>query len=75
MSSNPLLEIMVNGEARTFHPDAFPGSLLDLIRLLELTPDQVVAEINGELVRRAEAGERRIADGDRVELVQFVGGG
>lgn len=39
-------------------------------------PDKMIAvEINGAIVPRKTWGERRLADGDRVEVVRFVGGG
>jgi thiamine biosynthesis protein ThiS len=35
----------------------------------------VAVEVNRALVRRAERAERRLAEGDAVEIVTLVGGG
>ena len=67
-----MITITVNGTLRPLEPHA---TLLDLIDSLGLKRELVAAEINGELVRRATLADRRLADGDQVEIVEFVGGG
>ena len=37
--------------------------------------ERVAVEKNGEIVPRALYGKTRLEDGDRVEIVSFVGGG
>lgn len=37
--------------------------------------DRVAVEINGAIVPKATYGDRILADGDHVEIVQFMGGG
>ena len=66
------LDIVVNGEPRRV---AQRSSLLDLLAALGLDPRTVVVELNREIVRRPRLGETRLAAGDAVELVHFVGGG
>ena len=66
------MEIVVNGEPRRV---AEPSTLLDLLDTLGLDPRTVVVELNREIVRRPRLGETRLASGDAVELVHFVGGG
>jgi thiamine biosynthesis protein ThiS len=66
------IDIVVNGEPRAVAPD---GTLLDLLRALELDPRTVVVEHNRQIVRRPALGDVRVAPGDAVELVHFVGGG
>ncbi|HKU62010.1 MAG TPA: sulfur carrier protein ThiS [Gemmatimonadales bacterium] len=66
------IEIVVNGEPRRVAEGA---SLLDLLETLGLDPRTVVVELNREIVRRPRLGEARLAAGDAVELVHFVGGG
>ena len=68
----PEIEILVNGEARRI---GSPATLLDLLGQLTLDPRTVVVELNREIVRRPKLGETTLAQGDRVELVHFVGGG
>ena len=50
-------------------------TLLALIRARGFEPERVAAEVNGEIARRADFGAAELRDGDRVELVHFVGGG
>ncbi len=66
------MEIVVNGELRRV---AEPSTLLDLLETLGLDPRTVVVELNRKIVRRPRLGETRLAAGDAVELVHFVGGG
>ncbi len=71
MSGNDLT-IHVNGERRSVDTAL---SLLDLLETLELDPRTVVVELNREIVRRPALRDTTLKEGDRVELVHFVGGG
>ena len=71
MSANDLT-IHVNGEQRSVDTAL---SLLDLLETLELDPGTVVVELNREIVRRPALRDTMLKEGDRVELVHFVGGG
>ena len=66
------MKIIVNGQ-----PKDLPGraSLRDLVYQSNWTPELVIAELNGKIVDRSKWAETRLASGDRVELVSFVGGG
>jgi thiamine biosynthesis protein ThiS len=64
--------VYVNGELQEL-PTAI--SLHELIELLKLQPERVAAELNGVVVPRSEWPARSLAEGDRVEIVHFVGGG
>jgi thiamine biosynthesis protein ThiS len=66
------IQIVVNGETRAV---ASGASLLELLAALELDPRAVVVEHNRRIVRRPALGDVRVAPGDAVELVHFVGGG
>jgi thiamine biosynthesis protein ThiS len=66
------LHLIVNGEPRAV---AGPATLADLLGHLQLDPRAVVVELNRMIVRRPELDQTSLADGDRVELVHFVGGG
>ncbi len=67
--------LTVNGAARAFPPDGFPPTVAALLAELGLEASMVVAEVNGEIVRRDAYAAHPLADGDTVELVRFVGGG
>ncbi len=47
----------------------------DLIRSKDLKPQMVAVELNGEILPREQFDEQRLNDGDRLEIVHFVGGG
>ncbi len=65
------MKLIVNGEER----DVRAESLAGLIAELGLDPRKVAAERNLAIVPRSLHGTTELADGDRIELVQFVGGG
>jgi len=50
-------------------------TIADLVRELDLVPEKVAVERNGEIVPRSTLAEAALADGDRLEIVHFVGGG
>jgi thiamine biosynthesis protein ThiS len=50
-------------------------TISNLLKQLELDPLLVAVEVNLEIVQKAIYAERRIADGDTIEIVHFVGGG
>ena len=64
--------VRVNGEVR----EAPQGlSLARALALWEIDPKKVAVELNRAIVPRSTFGERPLADGDELEIVQFVGGG
>jgi len=73
MGCQPALqEIVVNGVAR----QAPAGqTLLGLLRDLELEPSRVAVELDRRIVKRTEWERLELQPGDRLEIVQFVGGG
>ena len=50
-------------------------TIADLVRELDLSPEKVAVERNGEIVPRSTLGEAALAEGDVLEIVHFVGGG
>jgi len=64
--------IILNGENREEVPDI---TVLALLERLGVAPGRVAVELNGDVLRRVDFGRRTLRDGDRVEFVQFVGGG
>ena len=66
------MEIILNGEPRDVADDLSAAGLVELLGLAER---RYAMEINGELVPRGAQAGRGLAPGDRVEIVQAVGGG
>jgi len=62
----------VNGDSLEL-PDGL--SVADLLRHLGVRAERVAVERNGSVVKRARQLEERIAAGDVLEIVTFVGGG
>ncbi|HSF23872.1 MAG TPA: sulfur carrier protein ThiS [Blastocatellia bacterium] len=48
---------------------------MDLLDGLGLKPERLAVEVNQRIVRRADWTSTTLADGDKVEIVHFVGGG
>jgi thiamine biosynthesis protein ThiS len=67
-----LLQLTVNGESRAFPP--LPD-LAALVSALGLDGRKVAIERNLEIVPRSAYGRTRLLDGDRIEIVHFIGGG
>ena len=66
------MEIVINGEPREVPPRT---SLQTLLRLLDLKEDRVAVELNRSIVKRNLWPATLLHDHDRLEIVQFVGGG
>lgn len=66
------MHVTVNGEQREI-PDGMTVS--QLLETLTIVPERVVVEVNLTILKRAQHPSMVLQDGDRVEIVQFVGGG
>lgn len=52
-----------------------PLTVSGLLAALALEPRKIAVERNLEIVPKSRYGETVLSDGDRIEIVQFVGGG
>jgi sulfur carrier protein len=66
------VRVIVNGESRELDAACSVAELLSQLRLMA---GRVAVEINEEVVPRDAYPMRHLATGDRIEIVQFVGGG
>lgn len=66
--------LKINGKEKIF-PEGLPETLSQLLQQLNINAATVVAEINDKIVKREDFDSTLLADGQRVELVRFVGGG
>lgn len=66
------MKLTVNGEEREV---AGPMTVLGLVESFGLQPQKIAVERNLEIVPRSAYGEVALAEGDRIEIVNFVGGG
>ena len=66
------IQVQVNGEKR----ELVAGTTVrQLLEQLSLNPARVAIEYNLEILPKAQWEETRVAAGDKLEIVQFVGGG
>jgi sulfur carrier protein len=66
------MRLLINGEEKSFSSVA---DVAGLVAALGLDPRKVAIERNLEIVPRSTYAATPIADGDRIEIVVFVGGG
>jgi thiamine biosynthesis protein ThiS len=67
-----VMQIQVNGEQRDCRVGLTVG---DLLRELDLMQERVAVELNLDILERAEFDRRNLQEGDRVEILSFIGGG
>jgi sulfur carrier protein len=67
-----MIEVSINGEARSVPPGATVAALLDDMRL---TGKRLAVERNGEIVPKSRHGATALLPGDKLEIVVAVGGG
>ncbi len=66
------MRLLINGKEQTFQDSL---NLAQLVEQLGMKSDRVAVELNREIVPRAQWAEAPLKDGDRLEIVHFVGGG
>jgi thiamine biosynthesis protein ThiS len=66
------MKLQINGNPRDFPA---PLSLQDLLQQLGIKPDRVAVELNRNIVSREQWDKTTLSEGDRLEIVHFVGGG
>ncbi len=69
------MKLQINGEERDFSGSPTPSTLAALIELLGMKSDRVAVELNRDIVPRERWAATQLNDGDRLEIVHFVGGG
>jgi sulfur carrier protein len=66
------MKLQINGEVRHFDS---PLTLAGLVDRLGMKADRVAIELNQSIAARDQWAKTALADGDRLEIVHFVGGG
>jgi thiamine biosynthesis protein ThiS len=66
------MNLYINGDERSFDPAM---TLASLVEALGMRSDRVAVELNRDIVPRDRWPDTLLRDGDRLEIVQFVGGG
>jgi len=66
------MEVIVNGETREIDETT---TAAELIEALGLAGRRLAMEVNGEILPRSRFEAHRFRPGDRIEIVQAIGGG
>ncbi len=66
------MHIQLNGEPRALPA---PVTVAALLEQLGLAGKRVAVEVNATIVPKSRQAEHELADGDRVEIIQAIGGG
>ncbi len=66
------MHLFINGNEKSF---ADSLSLAELVEQLGMKGDRVAVELNHEIISRSQWAETPLNNGDRLEIVHFVGGG
>lgn len=71
------MKLRINGEERSFanHAISAPFTLAALVETLGMKSDRVAVELNRNIVTRDRWSDTALQEGDRLEIVHFVGGG
>jgi sulfur carrier protein len=67
------MNLMINGE-RVEVPETV-GTIAALLKHFDLQEKVVIVEKNAEILEKTAHTESTVSQGDRIELVHFVGGG
>ena len=65
------MRLTINGEEK----EIAAGSVAELVAHLGMKADRVAIELNREIVPRDRWASTSLRDGDKLEIVHFVGGG
>lgn len=66
------MNIFLNGESRPLNG---PHTVATLLEAAGLAERRVAVEVNRQIVPKSQHGSHVLAEGDRVEIIQAIGGG
>jgi len=69
------MKLQINGEQRDFVDISSPFTLSALVEKLGMKADRVAVELNLDIAPRDRWPETALKEGDKLEIVHFVGGG
>lgn len=65
------MRLIINGD----NIDSNAGTVRELLEELKIEPGRVAVEVNLLIIKKADYESHRLKDGDKIEIVNFVGGG
>lgn len=66
------IQVFINGKKKLLEKDK---SLTEVLKLLKITKNGIAIEINSAVVPKSQYVNTFVKDNDRIEIVQFIGGG
>lgn len=66
------MRVIINGETKELSGEL---NLSQLLKHFSMPQERVAVELNREVVRKKDWENIKIADGDKLEVIHFVGGG
>ena len=66
------MEVIINGDQHLIDSSF---SLMDLLVSLKMTLGPIAVELNGEIIPKSTFQQQQLSDGDKIEIVQAIGGG
>jgi thiamine biosynthesis protein ThiS len=67
-----VMQVVINGESATIRSGS---SVAELLGHLQIGRERVAVEVGLQIVPKAKYDSYTLAEGDRIEIVHFVGGG
>ena len=67
-----MAKIQLNGKKLKIHMNL---SIKDLLKKYRLNEDKIAIELNGTILPKEQYKKKKIKDNDKIEIVQFIGGG
>lgn len=69
-----MMVLKINGEDKRFDGDS-PATLKDLLDAMKVDQATVVAEIDGQIIKKDNFSGTKLTAGQKIELIRLVGGG
>ena len=66
------MKILLNGD---FLETAEGATIESLLQQLDISRERVAVELNANIIPKADYEKQPLCDGDKIEIVHFVGGG
>jgi len=71
-SLSSIMQIIVNGESQEL---GHPLTVTSLLESLDLRSERVAVEVNLKILNRSDFSTWNLQEGDKVEIISFIGGG
>lgn len=67
------MQIFLNGDSFSIEEDK--STIENLIQKLKLNPEVIIVELNRKIVEKKDYSQKKVNQGDKIEIIQFIGGG